>query len=369
MSEPVTDKEDPPAPTAPNLGELFELALTALVNAPGVFARLEARPIPGPGVSLLVALAWGALYFAVNLIHMALASPAALQSYAPWQIGGVAFFGLCLWAALYLLGASCVYGVGRMLGSAGDFDRALLVATLTLTAAPAQALCSWFPMAWVAPTLLAAWITACGLTAMFKADAWAARGVTAVLAAGVLMLQYGAGLAVDKYGAAAQLAAVAAQSTPSPDQLLELQQQMQQLQETVQDSASVNPPGPSSLDLLRGPGADAPQPTGPTSQQQLAQMNAAGDAMNKSVLSMLTTMAPMLDNPQITQNMTLQQKSEYNELKQMIKELKNDMASNKVTSSEDQQAKMLKIQGLMMRMLSSGMSMPKSTLPEQGIKK
>ncbi|MDD5303426.1 MAG: Yip1 family protein [Elusimicrobia bacterium] len=356
MSDPEKDKE--PAPAAPKLGELFELAATALFNAPGVFARLEARPAPGPGAAFLMALAWGVLFIALNLMHATIANPAALRAYAPWQIGAVGFFGLGLWTALYLLGASLVYGLGRALGSAGDFDRALLVAAITLAAAPAQALCSWFPMAWAAPTVVAAWMLACGLSAMFKADPWAARGVCAALAAGVLGLQYGAGLVVEKYSAGAQLAAVAAQSAPSASQLAELQQQMQQIQTAVEEAPKANPPGPSSLDLLRGPAAEEAPPAGPTDMQQIAKINASGDAMNKSMVTMLDSMAPMLNNPLITKNMTLQQKSDYNELKTMLSDLKAGIASNTITSPQEQQAKMLKIQQLVMRMMSAGMTMP-----------
>lgn len=370
MSEPTTDKKDAPAPqppgdspkaNQPRLGELFELALTALVNAPGVFAKLEARPAPGPGTSFLVALAWGASFFALNLLRVTIANPAALQAYAPWQVGLVAFLGLGVWTAMFLLGSSFVYGIGRALGSAGDFDRALLVAAVTLAAAPVQALCTWVPMAWVVPALVAAWILACGLSALFKTDPWAARGVCAVLAAGVLAVQYGAGLVVEKYAATAQLAAVAAQGASATNQLAELQQQMQQVQ-AVADEAKQNvtsaQTGQSSLDLLRGPGEDAAAPAGPSQAQQLAQMSASGDAMNKSIVTMLDAIAPMLNNPAITKNMTLQQKADYVELKRMISDLKTGMIENKITSPQEQQARMMKIQQLTMRMVSAGMAMP-----------
>ena len=372
MSEPASEKPREPAPAAPRIAELFELSLTALVDAPGVFTGLAARPAPAPGASLLAALAWGAAFFALNLLHVAIASPAVLQSYPPWQIGAVAFFGLGAWTALYLLGASLCYGLGRALGAEGDFDRALLVATVTLAAAPVQALCSWFPMAWVAPTVLAAWIAACGLSALFKADPWGSRGVCAVLAAGTLALQYGAGLAVEKYAPAAQLAAVAAQSAPSAEQLSELQQQLQKIQtiaEQAQQSAQPGPAAPSGLDLLRGPAGDAPQQPGPAMIQQIDQMRAQGDAMNKSAIAMLDSITPMLSNPLLTQNMSAEQKSDFSALKTMIQGMKADMASGKITSPMEQQAKMVKIQQLMMRVLSAGMTMPKTAAPRPGEKR
>lgn len=366
MSEPTAEKKDAPALTAPKLGELFELALTALVNAPGVFAKLEARPAPGPGTSFLVALAWGAAFFALNLLHVTIANPAALQAYAPWQVGVVAFLGLGVWTAMCLLGSSFVYGVGRTLGSAGDFDRALLITAVTLAAAPVQALCTWFPMAWVVPALIAAWIFACGLNALFKTDPWAARGVSAVLAAVVLALQYGAGQVVEKYAATAQLAAVAVQGASAASQISELQQQMQQVQAAASqlsqtgDPSQGDPPqaNRSSLDLLSGPEAASTPSAGPTQREQLSQMSASGDAMNKSVITMLDSMAPLLNNPAITKNMSLQQKADYVELKRMIADMKTGMTENKITSQQEQTAKMMKIQQLVMRMMSAGMAMP-----------
>ena len=356
---------------APGIKELLELALTALINAPRVFARLEARPTPSPGASFLLALAWGALFFALNLMHAAVANPALLRAYAPWQIGAAAIFGLGAWTALYVLGSSFIYGLGRMLGRAGDFDRALLITALALTAAPALALSWWFPPAWAVPAVVASWMLACGLSALFKTDPWAARGVCAVLAAGVLALQYGAGMVVEKYSAAAQLAAVAAQAAPSANQIAELQRQLEEVRATAVDMSKVAPPqaNESSLDLLRGPVGAEPHPTGMTPKQQLAQMSASGDAVNKSALAMLDSMGPLLSNPMITNSMTAPQKANFAELQKMISVLKTDLAANTITSPQEQQARMAKIQKLVMRMMSAGMTMPErkpSSAPERG---
>ena len=363
MTEPAP--VEAPKPLPPSLGELFELSLTALVNAPGVAFRLSERPAPGPGASLLVALAWGAAFFGQNLVHAALAYPGAIQAYAPRQLAAAAFAALAIWTSLALLAASLLYGLGRILGSAGDFDRALLLSALVLAAAPVHALLCWFPMAWIAPALIAAWIAACGLTELFKADRWAARGACSVLAAAALALQYGAGLAVEKYSAAAQFAAAAAQSAPSFDQMAELQKQMLQVQAAAADlkpaatGVIAAPAGASSLDLLRGPAGETAPAAGPTELQQVAQMSAQGDAMNKSMVAMLDTMGPLLNNPMITQNMGPAQKADFAELTGMIRDLKAGMAARTITSPQEQQAKMAKIQQLVMRVMSSGMTMPK----------
>jgi hypothetical protein len=370
MSEPAAEKKEAAAPRAPTLGELLELSLTALVNAPGVFAKLESRPAPGPGAAFTAALFWGALFFALNLVHIALANPALLQSYPAWQIGAVGLLGLCAWASLYLLASSLVYGLGRGLGSSGDFDRALVVAAVALSAAPAQALTLRFPAAWIAPALVAAWIAACGLSVLFKANAWAARGVCAALAAVVLGLQYGTGLLVEKYSGAAQMAAVAAQAAPSADQLAELQRQMLQVQAAAADVPAPAPAGSSSLDLLRGPAGEEAPASGPTDAQQIKQMSAQGDALNKSMMGMLDTIAPLLNNPAVTRGMAPQQKADYEELKKMLQDMKTGLATDTITTPEQQQAKMMKVQQLVMRLMSAGLTMPKTApAPATGTKK
>jgi len=372
MSEAAPEKvtKEAPAPQAPKIGELLELSLTALIGAPGVFQRLAERPAPGPGASTVAALVWGCAFFALNLVHLGLSQPALLKAYPEWMIGVVFLCGLGVWTALFLLGSSLVYGLGRALGASSDFDRALLVTAVALVAAPVQALCSFFPMAWPIPALLAAWILSAGISSQFKTDPWAARGVCAVLAAGVLAAQYGVGVLVERYAGPARLAASAVQGAPSPEQLEDLQKQVEQIQAAALDAqanaqaAASAAPGRSSLDLLSGPGAEEKVAGAPTQREQLAQMSASGDAMNKSVLAMLTSIEPMLNNPQITQNMTLQQKSEFAELKQTLATMKTEMAAGKITSSAEQQAKMMRIQGLVMRMMSAGMAMPKAAAPE-----
>lgn len=369
MSEPAAEKKDAPPPRAPGLGELLELSLTALLNAPGVFAKLEARPAPGPGASFLAALAWGALFFALNLTHVALSSPAVLRAYPPWQVGVAGLLGLGAWASLYLLASSLVYGLGRALGSAGDFDRALLVAAVALSAAPVQAVSRFVPAAWVAPPLLAAWIAACGLNALFKASPWTARGACAALAAAVLGLQYGAGVLVERYSPSARMAAAAAQAAPSLDQIAELQRQMRQVEAAVAEAAPAGAPGASGLDLLRGPAGEEAPAEAPDRRQQLARMSAQGDAVNKGMAGMLDSITPLLDNPAITQNMGPQQKADYVELKKMIEDMKTGLKADSITSPQEQQAQMMKIQQLVMRLMSSGLTMPKAAPPARAEKR
>jgi len=359
MADPVPAAKEPPPAEAPSLGELLELSLTALVNAPGAFERLAARPTPRPGASFALALMWGAAFFGLNLVHVAISSPGRLNGFAPWQLAAAAGAGLGVWTALYLLGSALMFALGRALGPAGAFDRALLVAAVTLAAAPAQALIGWAPAAWPVPVLVAGWIASCGLRSLFKAEAWAARGACAVLAAAALGAQYGAGVLVGRYAAAA---APAALGGPTAAQVEQLQKQMLEAQALVESlPAAGAAPEKSSLDLLRVSEDEEAPAAGPTKLQQLKAMSAKGEAVNAkadalgdSVVGMLDSLEPMLNNPAITQGMSLQQKSDFKELKGLIAELKGDIAGKRQVSAKDQQAQMLKIQSLVLRMMAPG---------------
>ena len=362
MTDPLPAEKAAPPAEAPSFGELLELSLTALVNAPGAFERLATRPAPRPGASFALTLVWGAAFFGLNLVHVAISSPGRLSAFAPWQLAAGAAAGLGLWTALYLLGSAFMFALGRALGPEGAFDRALLVTAVTLAAAPAQALISWVPAAWPVPALVACWIAACGLRSQFKTDAWAARGACAVLAAGALAVQYGAGVLIDRYGTAASLAAASAQGGPPAAQLADLQRQMLEARAIVDAGPAAAPtPEKSSLDLLRVSADEEIPATGPTQLQQLKAMSAKGEAVNAqadalgdSVVGMLSSIEPMLSNPAITQSMSLQQKSDFKELKGLIAELKGDIAAKKHVAAKDQQAQMLRIQSLLMRMMTPG---------------
>jgi hypothetical protein len=324
----------------PRLGELFELSLSTLVSAPRAFAKLEGRPAPASSALLILSLAWGGVFFALNLIQISIAYPNALNALTALQVGVASALGFGLWAALYLLVSCFIYGLGRALGSAGNFRQALCVAAFTLTAAPLQAPFSRLPVAWTLPVIAGAWVAACGLTAQFKARPWAARGACAVFAAAALALQYAAGAAVETYSAARL--AVAAASSPEPERLAEFQRQMESIQE-------VQPSGTSSLDLLRAPAVSEDARADPA--RELARVSAEADALNKSAVAMLDSIAPMLDNPAIIRGMTPRQKSDYAELRRMIRDMKAEMSAGSALTPQEQQANMLKIQQLMMRVI------------------
>lgn len=366
--------EEAPAAAPPSFGAYLELSLTALINAPGAFARLAALPAPSPVASFLAALIWGAAYFALNLVHASLAGSELLKAFQPWQIGAVAVVGLGAWSALFLLASSLLYGVGRTLGKEGDFDRALCVAAVTLAAAPASALCSWLPAVWFLPTVISAWIAACGLAKLFAADAWGARGVCAVLAGLALGAQFGAGVAAERYAAASAVAAAAASPASVGTNLRDLQAQMQNVQALTTQSLQAAKPQASGLDLLRGGGADAPddqqQPASPEDIRRRAVDATANAAeLNKSLLAMLDSILPMVNNPAMTAKMTPAQKADFAEVNKMIGELKNSIATNEQMTEKERERRMQKVQELTMRMMTSSLAAMPALPPAGAVKK
>ncbi|MBI4061725.1 MAG: hypothetical protein HY403_09870 [Elusimicrobia bacterium] len=159
------------------------------------------------------------------------------------------------------------------------------------------------------------------------------------LALAALAVWYGARLLTQKRPADA------VEPPPAPDGIVELRGRMREVPNAR--------PAPSGLDLLRGPGgSDAPPAE--EDRRRLERMSAAGDALNKSAAAMLDSMAPILNDPAITRNMTPRQKSDYAELLRMIRDLKRGMAEDTAPSPREQQRRMLEIQRLMTRMMSPG---------------
>lgn len=357
-------KAPPPPPSPPSFVEIVEAAFVAVANAPGVFAGLAARPAPAAGAPLGVALVLGAFFFALNVTHGAAAHPALVAGILPWQIAAAAGAGFALLGALYFLSAAVVFALGKMLGSEGDFGRALLVAAVSSVAAPVAGACLWLPEAWFVPAALAAWIASCGVAALFKANAWVSRAACLVLAGGFLACQYGLRVVAERKLAEISLASSAYEASAAASQLATDMQAMQRQMQAVQEQAALAPataPGASGLDLLRGP-ADAAPGSAPATPAQMAavatQATEQGQAMTKNVLGMIEAMEPMLSNPLLTKSMTPAQKQDFRELQETIKDLKASMATGAKVNPAQQQQRMLKVQNLMMSMMAAGAGMP-----------
>ena len=349
-------KPEAPPPAAPSFAESAESALKALVQPGKILAALAGKPAPGFGASLALCLAWGAAFFVFNLAHAAVSSPASLARHAPVKVAIVAVIGLGAWTALSLLGASLAYALGRGLGTRGDFDRAAQLVAVALVAAPLQGLCNWLPAVWALPALAGGWIAAEGLIALFGASALPAR-LACLLGASVLVLgQFGARIAVERFSDAARSASMAASMIEAgradgatPAELDELQRSLEAVQ------ARSGAPGASGLDLLRGPeGESRPKSDLERSQDMVRgaqdlQQNAAG---------MLDAAMPMLSNPAITRNMNPAQKAALAELQGMMAQMKDDLKAGRRVSDKEQQARMAKMQALTMSLMSAGLAAP-----------
>lgn len=336
----------PKPAAAPGFGECLEQSLRAFAVAPSVFAAAALRPAPSLGVVLGLTLAGGSTALALALLSDL--GFAARVSAAMTAV--LAAAALAVYASLLLLAALLLYGLGRALGGAGDFDRALQAAAALSLLAPLQALCNWLPQAWPAPTLLAAWVAAGALEGLFKAKPLAARAACSLLAAGALCVQFAGRVFVER---AAQTYAARRDMAAAVMSNADISRRIQ----AVSEQAAPVPAAPAGavlgLDLLRGPaGEDAPSAQGeapaPPAQRQAA-------ALNRSAIGMLDAVTPLLSSVALNKNMSAQQKADMKELQDLLQEMRSQMSSPVRSLSDQEQARrMAKIQQLTLRLMAAG---------------
>ncbi|MBI3566261.1 MAG: hypothetical protein HY079_13780 [Elusimicrobia bacterium] len=349
-----------PPPAPPGAGELLESALAGLAG-PAAFRALAARPAPSTATAGAFALSAGAASLAVGLAHAVVESPGLLGRFSPPMIAAVAVAALGLYGSVTLLLAVMLYGLGNALGGKGDFDRGLQAAAMMSVLWPAQMMCNWFPLAWVLPSALAAWLAANALEGLFAAKPWTARTVCAVLGAGALAMITIARVVGER---AAESAAAAQAMTQAAASEADLARQLQTVAARMQALPDAGPPsgGPgtaarpatSGLDLLRGGEegqAAAPEPAAPAAQAAQAVQAAQGAQTNAS--GMLDSLAPLLDNPAMSKNLTAAQKAEMQELQAVMADLRAQMASGHSLSNADYAKKMQRLQALTMAMMAA----------------
>ncbi len=365
----VTNRPEESPACAPAVAELCEQSLRALVHAPSVFAAASLRPAPSFGAAAGLALAAGAAALAVNLTHGFAANPDFLQRFPPLMIAVMAVAALGLYTSLILLLAVLLYGLARALGGTGDFDRALQAAAALSPAAPLQALCNWWPIAWALPTLLAAWVAAGALEGLFKTKPMATRAACALLAAAAIGLQFVGRVFVERAGRAYALTLAAGQALGTNEDLLRRIRAVEMEAIPASGLPSGGTPAataPSGLDLLRGPQGTQPAPAVLEASPAAVTRDAADVQQNAS--AMLGVLAPMLDNVAASRKMSSRQKSDMKDLQALMKDLQAQLQPGAARLSNAEQAKrMAKIQQMTLRMMSTGMQV--SPAPKNEVKK
>lgn len=391
MTEPEPRPAPPPPkpappPRAPGLSELFEQSLAAIVD-PSVLRRAAARPAPSFGAAGGLALLSGAAAIVVGFAHGLVAGPGLLQTLSPPILAAVGLAALGLYASLALLLAVLLYGAGNGFGGKGEFERGLQAVAMISVLAPAQMLCNWFPAAWIAPALLAAWVAAGALEGLFGAPPAPSRALCALLAAGALGLQFAGraltGRARDAYAASQSLRAASDANARLAASMTAFTRQAQALSSSaVQTSA---PPAPSGLDLLRGgPSEDAsapeavsapegeapfpgqPQPAPPPQGMPAANALAGVQAMSANAAGMLDAMTPMLDTLSSSKRLGPRQKADIKELQAMMQDLKSQMTAGRPLSNAAFGAEMARYQALLMKVMAfSAQAQPAAPPPPQ----
>jgi hypothetical protein len=379
MPEP-SPRPAPQPPGPPGFVELFESSLTALADR-SAFRRAAARPCPSFGASAGLALAAGGASLAINLTHAFISSPGLLTQFSPAILAAIGAAALGLYACMLLVLSIMLYGIGNAVGGKGGFERGVQAAAMISVLGPVQMLCNWFPFAWILPALLAAWAAAGALEGLFNARPAPARALCAALAAGAIGLQFVgrtvADRARDAYAATRAMSETAGSSADLARSLSEIQQQAAAA--GAQSGTEAPAIQTSGLDLLRLGGAavaavpvGSAEPAGPADRMPAgtpASMEAAAQALKTNAAGMLDALGPMLDMLANSNTTTPQQKADMKELKNLVSDLKGQLASGRRLDDAAFNAKMARYQQLMMHVMAGSLALPRAGAAQPAAKK
>ncbi|MFI5361609.1 MAG: hypothetical protein ACHQ49_06545 [Elusimicrobiota bacterium] len=363
MAEPAsTPQPATPAPApAPGFGELLEQSVAGLVD-PAVFRRAASRPAPSSRASAGLAVAAGAAALAINVSHTLISGHEILdlEHLSPQFLAYIGAAALGFYAALFLLSSVLIYVIGNGFGGRGGFDRAVQAAAMLSILAPLQMLCNWFSVAWIAPSLLAAWAGSNALTGLFNSRTGPARVLCALFAAASIGLQSVGramtGRAREAYAAARAVKDVAAANADLARSMTALARQAQ----AAPGASAV--PSTSGLDLLRGGDAaadsDGPGSAAPAMSAPPPQLAAAAAAMQTNAAGMLDALTPMLDMLTASKNLPPQQKADIKELQGLMQELKTQMISGKRLDNAVFAQKMSRYQALLLKVMAYSAQTP-----------
>jgi hypothetical protein len=336
------------APAPFGVSDLFELSLHALVRPAASFRAAAARPAPSFTASSSLALAYCAA---------AIANPRFLDGYARSTVIVMAAAALGVCASLWLLAAIALYAVGRMFAGHGEFDRGLQGATALAVTAPLLAVCNPLPYyGWLAPALLLGWVSAGALEGLFGASTAPSRALSTLLAVACAAALAGARRVADRAPEIETAALLASPGAPIGADFSRLQTI------SMPDAPGGNPATDSTpasgLDLLRVPddiAAGGSSPAAPAAAATAgpgaaALQSPAGD-VQQNTLAMLDRFAPLLNNPQLTKNMTPEQKAQFKELNALISKLRVQIAANKPLSPAQLNDEMMDIQKLVFKVM------------------
>jgi hypothetical protein len=334
------------APQAPTALELIEATLAGVLR-PSVFDDLARRPAPAATASLLTALTAAGATVAVVVAHGAASAPDFFARFPLWLVAVAGAASIVVNLLLYILFAAALHFAGNLSGGSTAFARGLEVAAMLTLFGPIQVLCNWFAFAWIMPVLLAAWTASLCLSAFYGVRPGVARTFCAALALAGLGAQMIGHDALDRARSLGGGLAAPAALAEMPREIRALAPAPQIDPVSPQTSANV-----SSLDLLRGGGmgfvSDGPAPAPAASAPQAAQ------ALQANAANLLDTIEPFLNNPALTRNMTAAQKADVRELKQMIADVKAQMASGRPLSNEDFSRRTARYQQLLLRVMAAG---------------
>ncbi|MBI5884372.1 MAG: YIP1 family protein [Elusimicrobia bacterium] len=360
MTEPVSEDlagaKNRPAPVlqpAPGLASLLGQSLAALLRGPAVFAQAAAAETPP---------LWA---MAANILVFAAAGQGAilvLRSAGTTRTGEAV--GLALFhagAAAAALAGSFVFAlivdvIARISDSDADYLRSYQIVSLSSGAAVAGTAAYALPVLWFIPTAWAAFLIGIGIQKLHRARPYRAWTIVGVLAAAALggqwfgMLQYRAVME--------QTRAAGAVMSEMQRFRAELEKALPALQEDGLLPVPPSLPTGQRLDAVSGgQGGEVAQPpiaapgknpflspealvlppgdAAPTDQPAPAFDPRQSQALMNSSMGIIRSMLPMLNNPQLTKNMSPAQAQQFREIVRTIEGLDRNAAQGKTPTDAD----------------------------------
>ncbi|MDD5627461.1 MAG: Yip1 family protein [Elusimicrobia bacterium] len=339
------------------LSRMLEDTVSALFQAGGVFSDLAGRPAPPYAVMLPNLLVFCAAICAAVLLRACIAAPGLLNP-APGTTAFAAMAGLVLAVPLSFLAAGVVHAFMRLSGGEGDFQRSYQACSMLSILLALQALLNWFDWVWALPALLAAYMGTAAARSLHRAPALRAGLVFTALAALGIAGQWQLREHASRwYRTALAMQAVTAAAQDLSRQLQQLQASeapdaaAPQVQSAPQDS--LQPIGPSSLDLINAPagGQPADEALAETPAELQARAEAQTQAIRQATPDLLAPVMGILKNPSLTKNLPPEQAAPINALTDILVQMQKDMTGERKMSPEERTAMTARLQNAMAQLM------------------
>jgi hypothetical protein len=342
VPERISDAHEVPVAVAPSLTELIELSLVSWLK-PSVFADLSLRP--RPSVILLFAVIGGSSLVS-SLIRQTLLLTTSSTTVAQTAILIGFITGLIIFTFMTLT----LFFAMKILSSQAGFGRAwqatamisVLWPILVFTPSRLEgALIAGLFIFWLSTNALI------GLCGTHRWPTFMSGSILAVLIAGLnLFLIESTNVIFNPISATSPIVESVTQVVVPSNSQIDLMNQLK----------SLAPRQTSGLDLLKTPSEIAL--TAQSTDDGALALSQNAHALQAGAAGMLETVAPILDNPALIQNLNAEQLRQLGQVKKMMRMIKGQMNSGKSLSDAEFARRMKEFQTLTLKLMDAGTGLP-----------